>query len=146
MEKYNKNAKFAIWGCGDYLENVINKIAPNLDIVCICDSDSCKIGKVIEYNNLQLTCISVRETLSNPQIDTIMVAVQSAKVYKMIEEEARNANKNVIHINDAVRAYMSMWERQEIEKYDRVMESRRTPLLVDRIALLMFLYLLIFAT
>ena len=133
MEKYNKNAKFAIWGCGDYLENVINKIAPNLDIVCICDSDSCKIGKVIEYNNLQLTCISVRETLSNPQIDTIMVAVQSAKVYKMIEEEARNANKNVIHINDAVRAYMSMWERQEIEKYDRVMESRRTPLLEDRI-------------
>lgn len=126
-EKVIKQKKsFAIWGCGDYLYNVIDKIDPQLNISCVCDSDKNKWGTTIAFGDREITCVSP-DTFYKKKHDAAMIAIQSVQVFENIKKNLEELHIEVCHINDAIRAYRPIYERQAIDSYDRVMESIKEP-------------------
>lgn len=123
-ESFHK--KFAIWGCGEYLYNVLDKINPNLNIVGVCDSDSKKWGETVKYNEMEMKCVSPAELLQE-KVDIVMVSIQSADAFANIKEKLSTYNIDVCHINDALKAYLTLWEEKEIKKYDRYMSGVEEP-------------------
>lgn len=126
LEAVRKKQKIGIWGMGDYLHNVINKIDPSLPICGICDRDTLKYGEKIVCGGKELYCTSFEE-LAEKGAELIMAATRSVKTVAEIQEAVGDRGIHVCHIQEAVKAYKEEWEREQIRKYDLAMQRVSEP-------------------
>lgn len=119
----NKHS-FGIWGCGKYLNSVISRINPDLDILFVCDRDRKKWGDVV--TGRKLTCVSP-DVLTTYENIVMLIAVKNRDIVKEIKEELDAMHIFNCHINEAVREYRAAYEAAQIEKYEAVMNQVAEP-------------------
>lgn len=118
--------EIVIWGNGDYLKNIIDKIEPNLNIVSVIDMDPCKQGEELIYGDKILVCCEWNEEKFK-HIKKILVATRSVENVSAIKEYVKNIDTEVIHINTEVEKYKTEWEKLQINNF----ENNRKNMIVD---------------
>lgn len=109
------NQKFAIWGCGDYLNQVIDRIDPEIPILFVCDKDEKKWGMIV--TNRKLLCVSI-DKLKKLENIVVLIATKNKKISNEIKKELEINNILYCHINEALIAYRENYEAKQFEKYD----------------------------
>lgn len=115
-----------IWGVGDYLAAVLERIDPNLPVRYFCDSNAEKHGVQIEYGGRKYSCVS-SEIVEKEENVLVVVAVRAKSTYQAIERKLSLLNIVCVHINELLKEYQKRWEEIEIEKYDRAMQNLPEP-------------------
>lgn len=115
--RQNKKIKYAIWGCGRYMVNMIHKIPQDMNILYFCDSDYKNKNDKYTYGGKEYEC-SAPEVIETYSIDIVIVAVQSENVVKQITERLAESGVSIIHINELFLQNKEKWEEEQIKKYD----------------------------
>lgn len=121
-----------VWGFGEHLRTVIDKINPKLPIKYFCDSNKEKVGMQIEYGNRMYSCVSSSIVKKEKDV-LVLVAVRLKSDYLAIEHELNQSNIVCVHINELVKDYQQHWEKNEIEKYDKSMKNVAEPEELDKL-------------
>ena len=108
--------KFVIWGCGNYLGQIIDRIDPGIEIMCVCDSDEKKWGTVATNRNLKCVAPYVLEHLENI---VVLIAVKNRMIIRDIQKKLDIQGIPNCHINDAIKEYRAKYEAFQIEKYNQ---------------------------
>ncbi|MCI9142593.1 MAG: radical SAM protein [Lachnospiraceae bacterium] len=116
--------KFVIWGCGNYLNLVIDRLSPDIDILFACDNNDKKWGLTITERKIK--CVSPDQLRQLEDI-VVLIAVQDKHAIREIEEELEGLHIPYCHINEAVKAYRTIYENAQIEKYESTMGRLREP-------------------
>lgn len=109
------NQNFVIWGCGNYLNQVIDKIDPNINILFVCDNDEKKWGTLVTNRKFKCNTPDVLRVFSNI---VILIAIKSKKLIKEVQKEIRMLNIPCCHINEALLTYREKYEKVQINKYN----------------------------
>lgn len=110
-----------IWGNGDYLKNVIDKIDPNLNIINIIDIDIRRHGEKVLYGERELVCCGWDE-MKFKNVKKIFVSTRNVNAVSAISQQVGMGRK-VIHINEEVERYKEIWEKKQIKKFDEAKKN-----------------------
>lgn len=121
MGKYKKYS-FVIWGAGKYLKSISYMINPQINICTVVDSDKNKWGKKIGIGDKSFVCqnpadIHIKEDM------VVLVAVQSQEVLSTVKEKLSARKVVVLHINEFLKEYMPLYEKEQIGLYDETMQN-----------------------
>lgn len=116
--------KVAIWGYGEYLKWAFPRLNPDLDIQCICDSNSEKWET--DRFGLGYKCVAPQTILGKQDI-FVLIAVQNKKNGMEIAQILAAHKMNYTHINNAIKEFQPQWEKEKIEAYDKEMEDILEP-------------------
>ena len=116
--------KFVIWGCGNYLNLVIDRLSPDMDILFACDNNARKWGHTITERKIK--CVSPDQLRGLEDI-VVLIAVQAKHAVREIVEELEGLHIPYCHINEAVKAYRTTYESVQIEEYKSTIGRLREP-------------------
>lgn len=116
--KTDKREVIAIWGIGNYFENVIDKINPQLNIVAMIDMNPQKQGLVIKYAKRELRCYDC-SIIKELGVNKILVATRNVADVEEVKRIIDNDRIEIVHISEEIRTYKATWEKRQIEEYDR---------------------------
>lgn len=124
QKSVNSKQKFVIWGCGYYLDLIIDRLSPSIDILFACDNDEKKWGTTVTKRKIK--CISP-DSLRYLDNVIVLIAVKNRRVVREIREELCSMNIPNCHINEAVKEYMKTYESIQIEKYESTIGQLNEP-------------------
>lgn len=122
----HEKIKYALWGCGNYMENTIRKIPQDLNILYFCDEDYRSKNKKYRYGDKFYECIDPMN-IKDSAVDKVIVSVQSDNIFESIRNRVSAWGISAIHINELVLQNRNAWEEEQMRKYDMKMNDKEEP-------------------
>lgn len=124
LEELGADQRYIIWGAGSYLTQIIDKIDPKLDILCVCDTDKNRWGT--EVTNRKIKCVGT-EILEKYEDIVVIISIRNKRTVAEISQILNEKGIRWCHINELARMYMHEYERIQINKYNQTIGGLSEP-------------------